>query len=75
MSDFVKLVGIVIWPALILYVIKHYDKEIRELIKRIKKISGGGVSAEIAEEVNKIERKASEIPLKKEKQKLSIGTY
>jgi hypothetical protein len=63
-DEILKIVGIIIWPALVFFAIVRYDKEIRELIKRIKKISGAGVSAEMTEEVNEIARKASEIPQK-----------
>lgn len=61
MNNLVALLGIIIWPVLTFYVIIRYDKEFRELIKRIKKISGGGLSAEMTDEVNEIARKVSEI--------------
>lgn len=61
-DEIMKIVGVIIWPVLIVFVILRYDKELRELIKRIKKISGAGVSAEMTDEVNEIARKVSEIP-------------
>ena len=65
-DEIIKIVGVIIWPALVFFVIVRYDKEIRELIKRIKKITGAGVSAEMTEEVNEIARKVNEIPQKGE---------
>lgn len=66
-DEIIKIVGLIIWPALVFFVVLRYDKQIRELIKQIKKITGAGVSAEMTEEVNEIARKVNEIPQKVEK--------